>query len=318
MPVNVGVNHYDPDNRKYPVPTTFIQPIYTHPSWAGGNTHPEYWQQEIDGKIKPLREAGHYVVLKIKYTQNQDAPHGEDQLEGYCYGISVLARMLGGGIGLCFGNEPNFDVEAEWAAHITHSGYMAVPYDIAWMFDYWLTPAAPWHPKYGSMHVEGIEPSPWARYQYTYWKKLEEYRRLWTGVLIHTYADCGADGNLNGGAQEPFADPRESHGWRWGTNTLDTWRECLEQTDLRELPVIVAEYNSRTHGAVSSNSYPQGLLQNAVQRFEYTFGDRAKALCWFLDHHYDVPGSIWEDEALKFGKGRMALARADIESMWGV
>ena len=102
--VLVGLNHIK-DGEDYKVPGHFIEPIYVCPvdaDWA------DYHSQRCS-LIENLRYAGHKVIIKVKYRQNCDMPRTERELKQYLdvLGSDVLPR-LHGGMGISFGNEPNW------------------------------------------------------------------------------------------------------------------------------------------------------------------------------------------------------------------
>ena len=169
--------------------------------------------------IVELRNAGHQVIVVLKYQQNQDMPRS-DTLVDYVGACVEIAKRIGGGVGLCFGNEPNwasFDAAGnltnEWippedAAAIVNQAAVAIvgrPNDARFMFDLWVTPIAPWSPVDvpGDTIGPGIENSPWGRYCARFYAELKQ-KEIFKGALIHAYADCGKDGTANNGRFEPI------------------------------------------------------------------------------------------------------------------
>ena len=131
-------------------------------------------------------------------------------------------------------------------------------------------------------------------------------------MALHAYARTGPNGDAHGGRHEPWRDPRDRRGRRWGSNVMQTWDETLRAVGLARQPVIIAEYNARTDGP-SSAAYPAGLLPNAFAYACAVFGRRLEGLAWFVDANGD---GYWREEALADGMGRMAEADADFRRVW--
>ena len=102
------------------------------------------------------------------------------------------------------------------------------------------------------------------------------------GVLVHAYGRTGVDGTFNGDGMEPLMNVRDDHGWRWGSNVVETWLECLElvlgfghefpwgiaETNTfwaRECPgLIPAEVSAIVHWAVVNPRRANELVDNIV------------------------------------------------------
>ena len=327
----LGVHFWDPARTPgYPVPTLFVEHVYTHPH---GDHDPAHWNA-MAGRCTALRDAGHTVLLKVKYRVGIDQPRNDDELNEYLHGLEALAPQFGG-IGVTFGNEPNWkrnvdddpSVSPAWMARV-FNGYGTDPGSPwnalqVWRTHaggrcrYYLTPTGPYAPRSADVATEGVERSPWAQWTAEFWRYSREAARVpWSrrfdGVVLHAYARVGPDGRANGGKLEPWRDVRESHGWRWGTNVLQTWQEALRVAGLGRKPVVIGEYNARTDGP-SSQTYPAGLLSNAFAYACSVFGPRMEGLAWFVDANGD---GYWREEALADGVGAVAEADTDFRRVW--
>ena len=225
----LGVHFWDPQRTPgYPVPTLFVEHVYTHPSGAPDHGH---WR-EMAGCCATLRDAGHQVLLKVKYRVGVDQPRSDDELNDYLHGLEALAPLFGG-IGIAFGNEPNWrrsetddpSVSPAWMARV-FNGYSTDPGSPwnalqVWRTHaggkcrYYLTPTGPFAPRGADVVTEGVERSPWAQWSAEFWRYCRETARVpWSrrfdGVALHAYSRVGTDGRANGGKLEPWRDPRES------------------------------------------------------------------------------------------------------------
>lgn len=327
----LGVHFWNPARSPgYPVPSQFVEHVYTHPH---GEHDTHHWRHEA-ARCSILRDAGHRVLLKVKYRVGIDQPGTEEELDAYLQAFKDLAPLFGG-IGVTFGNEPNWrrseaidpSVNPAWMAR-AFNGYgtdSGNPWNALQVWRthaggkcrYYLTPTGPFAPRQADNPTDKVEASPWAQYSAEFWRYCREaargaWSRRFQGVAIHAYARVGADGQVNGGKLEPWQDIRDGHGWRWGSNVLDTWHETLRLTGLGRKPVVIAEYNGRTDGR-SSENYPNGLLPNAFAYACAVFGKRLEGLAWFVDLNGD---GYWREEALADRVGRMAEADNDFKRVW--
>lgn len=325
----LGVHFWNPARTPgYPVPTLFVEHVYTHP----GDDRRRHWR-EMASRCRLLRDAGHRVLLKVKYRAGVDQPRTGAELDAYLHGLEALAPHFGG-IDVTFGNEPNWrrseaddpSVSPAWMARV-FNGAGNEPSDPWNALQVWrthaasrcrffVTPTGPFAPR-GGRPKAAVEPSPWASYTAELWERCRDaartaWSRRFQGVALHAYARTGPNGDAHSGRHEPWRDPRDQLGRRWGSNVLQTWDETLRTVGLARKPVIIAEYNARTD-APSAAAYPPGLLPNAFAYACAVFGRRLEGLAWFVDANGD---GHWRDEALADGVGRMAEADADFRRIW--
>ena len=325
----LGVHFWNPARTPgYPVPTLFVEHVYTHPNGDPGR----HWLEMAD-RCRVLRDAGHRVLLKVKFRVGIDQPRTVEELDAYLHGLEALAPSFGG-IDVTFGNEPNWrrsaaddpSVSPAWMARVFNGAGTEPgnPWNALQVWRtyagsrcrYFVTPTGPFAPRGGNPDAE-VEQSPWARYSAEFWERCRDAARdVWSrrfqGVALHAYGRTGPDGRAHGGRHEPWRDPRDRLGRRWGSNVLETWSEALRAVGLSRKPVVIAEYNARTDGP-SSAAYPPGLLPNAFAYACSVFGRRLEGLAWFVDANGD---GNWREEALADGMGRMAEADADFRRVW--
>ena len=179
-------------------------------------------------------------------------------------------------------------------------------------------PFAPYAPKHLPPMPDAVEASPWARYAWQLYTAIDagDHWQRPDGVLVHAYGRTGVDGTFNGDGMEPSTNVRDDHGWRWGSNVVDTWLECLDlATGVgHALPWGIAETNTFTD-APSSRSYPVGWLPRFVEVLSGK-PHPPEFVAWFVDQ--DLSGGDWAGESLSDGVGRMANAERDFESAYGI
>ncbi len=323
----VGVHFGDPHRKGgYPVPTAFTEHVYTHPfnvADEGSRERQERHWQEVGEWCEILTAAGHLVLLKIKYHHHCDQPCDKSQINEYVRALEDMAPYFNSAVRVCFGNEPNWfsldgydpSISPCLTSEVMREGIKA------WQKKHsraqcYITPIAPYAAREGRRVAPdfdtGIENSPWARYATELYNTLERNGAETHGVVLHAYGRVGPRGRANGGHLEPWLGAHNDQGQRWGTNVLQTWRECLDATGLGALPVWIAEINTRTDGQ-SCHSYPRGYMQQAYAYACSVFPNDLEALCWFVDQD---PGG-WSDEALSAGQGCLRDANRDLKRLWG-
>ena len=183
----------------------------------------------------------------------------------------------------------------------------------------WVPPVGPFAP-YKPPRVNAkptCESSPWARYAWQLYAAINagDSRQRPDGILLHAYGRTGVDGSFNGDGMEPSTNVRDDHGWRWGSNVVDTWLECLDGAigAGHAMPWGIAETNTFTD-APSSRSYPVGWLPQFVTVLEGK-PHPPEFVAWFVDE--DLSGGNWAGESLSDGVGRMANAERDFETLTG-
>ena len=328
MPITVGAHWHNIAQRTYPEPAVSVEHVYI--------AEPEDWPQYME-RCRVLLENGWRVVLKVKWHPRQDTPpkllDGTDYLSGLAHLLSVWHSVLNSPRTiLTMGNEANWQAPggsqpvppATVAALFNGPGWPGSFIETVKHFcgeaQVWVPPVGPFAP-YCPPHLlptaGAIESSPWSAYAH------DLYWRLFTsqcieppdGVLVHAYGRTGVDGSFNGDGMEPLMNVRDDHGWRWGSNVVETWLECLELVTGvgHELPWGIAETNTFTD-APSSRSYPVGWLPRFVEVLSAE-ANPPEFVAWFVDQ--DLSGGNWADESLSDGVGRMADAERDFEALTG-
>ena len=324
--ITVGAHWHNIAQRAYPKPAVSVEHVYL----AESDTWPRYMDRCV-----VLLDNGWRVVLKVKWRRGQDTPPGV--LDGVDY-LAALAHLLDEWAVvldnpraiLTMGNEPNWSELGgsepvppatvadlfngpEWPGSFVNTVRHFCPDAKVWVPP--VGPFAPYCPPHLLPTAGAIESSPWSAYAHDlYWRVNANPLRP-DGGLVHTYGRTGVDGKANRRAKEPWTDVRDSHGWRWGSNVVDTWMECLDKA-LRKghgIPWGIAETNTFTD-AHSSQSYPPGWLPQLVDRLG-TMTHPPEFVAWFVDQ--DLDGG-WADESLTAGKGtigKLAAANRDFEAL---
>ena len=304
-----GVNEFGL-HREYPLLSSFCQTIYAAtPDWQWDSVYHE---------LINITNAGHHVMLKIKWMPNNDLPKTREDLVRYCDAVGRISeRFQSIPLDICFGNEPNWhnytaeyvQMESGWAAHVISRAASS------WTSDnrLFIVPMATFcgNQKYISSR-EVSDGSPWADYFANFLSILPTYKIPWEGVVLHSYGRVGSDGTLNNGADEPFTDVRDRQGWRWGSNVLETWLECLQATQYKDALIYIGECNTRTDGT-SRHSYPAGWLLNFVKRcHELIPAERWAGLAYFRDYDKD---RTWPDESLEWAHDNLEVANFDLTAL---
>ena len=267
------------------------------------------------------------MVLKIKWRRGQDTPvtllAGADYLAGLAHLLYEWDEVLDTPCTiLTMGNEPNWQapggsvsvppaiVAALFNGPGWPGGFVETVKHFCHGAQVWVPPVGPFAP-YKPPRVNAkptCESSPWARYAWQLYAAINagDSRQRPDGILLHAYGRTGVDGSFNGDGMEPSTNVRDDHGWRWGSNVVDTWLECLDGAigAGHAMPWGIAETNTFTD-APSSRSYPVGWLPQFVTVLE-ALPHPPEFVAWFVDE--DLSGGNWADESLSDGVGRMANA----------
>ena len=297
--LRLGFNFYNPD-RIYPPDTLFVEIIYTNPQAGNAKQH---WA-DVANRADVLRNAGHRLLLRVSYSEGQDQPTTARQSVYYTSIDSIIRIEALQGHLVTFGNEPNLvgnNCDNIWFANlcsIASTKWRAVDSRAKIL----VTPFAAYSPVDVEFRDNKIEDSPWSR-RFTQFLALSSKNHTqYDGYCLHAYG--------LGPASEPWADTRSAQGWRFGTNILETWMECITQFPIHkpstEPIIIVSEYNTRARGIPSSETYQHGALQNAML-YTARAVPKASDLCWFVDRN---PGG-WDGDSLADGKGNLGKALAD-------
>ena len=213
----LGVHFWNPARTPgYPVPTLFVEHVYAQRNGDPGR----HWLEMAD-RCRVLRDAGHRVLLKVKFRVGIDQPRTMEELDAYLHGLEALAPSFGG-IDVTFGNEPNWrhsaaddpSVSPAWMARVFNGAGTEPgnPWNALHVWRthaesrcrYFVTPTGPFAPRGADVATDGVEESPWAQWTAEFWRYCKGAARIpWSrrfdGVALHAYARTGPDGQAHGG-----------------------------------------------------------------------------------------------------------------------
>ena len=325
--------HWPKPRHQYANGTPFVERVVCFADGAQ-----EFHRERVRARLGYLREQhpASQIILRIDYRAGIAVPRTEAERDEY---YPRLAEIMGAeefqGILIQQGNEPQFEGSPTPEALAREfNGWGRPASDTR---NFWMTAAQhnPWAPRLPPAiapfnaqgpnidNPYGVEDSPWAQLAYQAKSKIVEagleFDRMPHGWSEHVYGDPP---RLEANPEfEPWAEPRDSHGWRWQMNVADTWQEVNksieDQFGIPPLDVWVTEFNTSARGPDTSrkpvNNYPRGWMLHSIARFAASFA-RFRGAAWFVG---DAAGhdSSWRDYAIHERTGRLGVAEDDFLSM---
>ena len=271
--------------------------------------------------------AGSPILFRIDYAPGQTCPQGDAQLDVFLDAVNAAfypdfaGQVQNGEIIMSAFNEPNNPGEGSFPPGMVARAFngrqdvpegsfcskvradrnggakclIAAPAPNCYGSDVAVIPPVP----------DGLEPSPWNQWAWEFWTRIKtnaagdaNWPSQFDIILLHAYTRYNMipEGwpDLN---QEPFANVRDSHGWRFGSNVTATWYETLLELKLDHLDIWISEYTSHIDDSWPSENYVAGTFPNFRDQALMTFGARLKAILWFVG----PPQSPWERTAIYGG-----------------
>lgn len=325
--------HWPHPLKDYANGTPFIERVMC---FAGDQE--EFQREAVRLRIERLRDSYPFspIILRIDYGPSLAIPRDDAERDEYYPRLAeVMSAPEFEGIMIQQGNEPQLE-GAPSAAVLARefNGWGTPPEDTR---NFWMTAAlhnpnaprlppaiAPFNP-IGPQEPNpaGIEDSPWARLAYRARSLMvevgQERDRLPHAWSEHVYGDPAA----SGGSLEPWADPVDSHGYRWQSNVADTWHEVNRAVELRygidPMDVWVTEYNTAARGVEGAyapeNSYTGGWMLNAIARMAVSL-PTLRGAGWFVGDS-QAHNNSWATFALHERRGNLARAEDDFYQLLG-
>ncbi len=321
--------HWPKPRQQYADGTPFVERVICFADGAQ-----EFHRERVRARLGFLREQhpASRIILRIDYRAGIAVPRDAAERDEY---YPRLAEVMNAeefrGIIIQQGNEPQFEgapTPEAMAREFNGWGRPASDTRNFWMTAAEHNPNAPRLPPAiapfnalgpDAPNPDGLEQSPWAKLAYqTKYRIVEaglEFDRMPHGWSEHVYGDPPrrqADAGL-----EPWAEPLDSHGWRWQMNVSDTWQEVNaaieERYGIEPIDVWVTEFNTAARGHAAGfapvNNYARGWMLNAIGRFAFSFR-RFRGAAWFVGDAASHDFS-WRDFAIHERTGRLGIAEDD-------
>ena len=123
-------------------------------------------------------------------------------------------------------------------------------------------------------------------------------------ILEHVYSNGAVSADVD-------QMSRESHGWRFGLNITQTWRDNHIRVGMQDKRVIVTEYNQSARGAEKPyrpiDCYEDGRLQRDLSYIQRTLPTCSDVLYFTSSSHGGWYG---------FDPKDVPLLKADMERVW--
>lgn len=339
LPTRLGVVFPNPDRDWHNRSGWVVELTYAQLSAAA------YWGlDDLAARVQQSVAAGHRVLIRVDYDQDQSIPHDEAALAAYLDYLRRLVRddRLNGAYAVIIGsgynvnlNSQQGEVAPDWYARV-FNGYgtavtaqdnvLAVVRAENPALRVLVGPVQPW-----ALDMDGERPftpdAPWLNYFHTLVTALDEATQTRTAARIALAAPDGfaidAPGNpdspkLTEGERplEPGLDliSQQWHGAQIGFRVYQDWLAIINSTPTTQgKPVYITASNTfgADHAGPPADNYPAGWLTTALN--EVNHQPQIQALCWFVDEFdYDQQ---WQAFSLSNPQGAMRDAANEFDTL---
>ncbi len=303
-----------------------------------------YWGlDDLAARVQTAIAAGHRVLIRIDYDQNQSIPHDETALSIYLDTVRRLARddRLQGAYAFIIGSNYNTNMNSqlgpitpEWYARI-FNGYgtetaaqdnvLAVVRAENPSLRALVGPVQPWVTDMDGRQQSFAPNAPWLNYFHTLAARLDEAAQTRAAAGIAGAAPDGfaiqAPGRPDAPeltapqrAQEPLTDLRRSE-WdnaQAGFRVYQDWLAVINSfPTTQNSPVYITASNTFTGRAPPAQNYPDGWLTAVLAEIAPVY--QVKALIWFMD---DLPvDHQWDAFSLTNPQGAMTTAAREFDQL---
>lgn len=305
----------------------------------------KYWGvDDLAVRVQQSARAGHRVLVRIDYDQDQSIPHDETALAEYLAYVRRLARddRLDGAYAFIIGSSYNVrlnsqrgEIAPDWYARV-FNGYgtavtdqdnvLAVVRAENPALRVLVGPVQPW-----ALDMNGERPftidAPWLNYFHTLVIALDEAAQERAAAGIAQAAPDGfaidAPGNPDSpklaDGERPSEPGIDLFSQRWdgaqiGFRVYQDWLAIINSTPATQgKPVYITASNTygADHTGPPAANYPPGWLAAALA--EINQQPQVQALCWFVDQFdYDRQ---WQEFSLSNPQGAMVEAAAEFDTL---